>query len=48
MEKPQKRKLAKDAPYAYLQYDKGYNHCWNEWKEYHKWYVNQKKARIVK
>ncbi|KKK84231.1 hypothetical protein LCGC14_2785450 [marine sediment metagenome] len=34
MNKPEKRKLAKDAPYAYLQYDKGYNHCWYEYEKY--------------
>lgn len=26
--KPEKRKLSKDS--LYLQYDKGYNHCWDE------------------
>ncbi|HDY68608.1 MAG TPA: hypothetical protein ENH85_12575, partial [Candidatus Scalindua sp.] len=34
MKRPEKRKLTKDAPYAYLQYDKGYNHCWYEWEKY--------------
>ena len=34
MKKPEKRKLAKDAPYAYLQYDKGYNHCWYEYEKF--------------
>ena len=27
---PKRRKLSKDAPYAYLQFDKGYNHALGE------------------
>lgn len=33
MDKPEKRKLSKE-PLAYLQYDKGYNHCHAEWEAY--------------
>ncbi len=33
MRKPEKRILAKDS--VYLQYDKGFNHCWYEWEKYH-------------
>jgi len=28
MNKPEKRKLSKES--TYLQYDKGYNHCWDD------------------
>jgi hypothetical protein len=31
IEWPEKRKLVKDSPY--LQYDKGYNHCHDEFME---------------
>jgi len=33
MNKPEKRILNKESPY--LQYDKGFNHCWCEWERYH-------------
>ena len=32
MEKPKKRKLEKSS--IYLQYDKGFNHCYDEFKRY--------------
>lgn len=32
MKKPEKRKLDKES--IYLQYDKGYNHCYSEWEVY--------------
>ena len=33
MDKPEKRKLDKNSPY--LQYDKGYNHSYDDWEFYH-------------
>lgn len=32
--KPEKRKLSKDMLRDYLQYDKGYNHCYDNWESY--------------
>ncbi len=32
--KPLKRKLEKES--EYLQYDKGYNHAWEEWTKHNK------------